>query len=142
MAYLRNILLAAVLTVVLTAMLVAQTVAPASILPPVNVPNLIGLCAAVLVLERWLSPESGGSVFWAAVLAGLTFFLLTWASGMLLDAPVWQIALTGGVVFGGVDWLFRSIWERIRSGQGGVAALAVTALGLYLAGQCFTGIVL
>ena len=142
MDYMRNMLLAVLLTTALTVMLLAQTFAPAGILPPCNVPNLIGLCALVLLLDSWLNPAAGGSYFWSAALAFLTFFLLVWASGLQLDAPVWKIALVGAAVFGGMDWLFRSIRERIRSGQCGNAALAVTALGLILAGQSFAGIIL
>lgn len=141
-AYMRNVLLAVVLAAVLIVMLLVETFSPASILPPVNIPNLIGLCALVLMLDCWLNPDGEEEILWSGAMAFVTFFLLGWASGMDLGAPVWKIALVGAVVFGGMAWLFRSIAERIRSGRCGNAALVVTAFGLFLAGQCFTGIIL
>jgi len=48
----------------------------------------------------------------------------------------------GGVVFTVTAWLFTSIQDRLSSGPACKAAPVVSAFGLYLAAQAFTGILL
>lgn len=54
----------------------------------------------------------------------------------------WKLALVGGIVFTAVTWLFSSMVNRLASGAQAKAAPILSALGLYLAVQCFAGILL
>lgn len=54
----------------------------------------------------------------------------------------WKLALVGGIVFTAVTWLFSSMVNRLASGAQAKAAPLLSALGLYLAVQCFAGILL
>lgn len=141
MAYLRNCLLAVVLATELTLLLLVRMFVPAAVLPPVNLPNLIGLCGLVLLLDRACGGAPGGWIR-SGLLAVPTFFLLIWASGLDLRAPGWEIALLGGVVFGVEAWLFDTCSARLQTGPHGSWALVVTVFGLFLAGQGFAGILL
>ena len=54
----------------------------------------------------------------------------------------WKLALVGSVVCTTVTWLYTSMVGRIASGSKAKAAPVLSALGLYLAVQCFMGILL
>jgi hypothetical protein len=48
----------------------------------------------------------------------------------------------GGLVSTVTVWLFSSMADRMLSGPKAKAAAVLSAFGLYLAAQCFTGIIL
>ena len=72
----------------------------------------------------------------------MTFGLLPFAAGFAALENVWKLALVGGVVFTAVTFLFTSIQDRLSSGPIAKAAPVLSAFGLYLAAQCFAGIIL
>jgi hypothetical protein len=51
-----------------------------------------------------------------------------------------KLAGIGCVTFSATTWLFTSIQNRLASGPVAKAAPVLSALGLYLASQCFAGI--
>ena len=53
-----------------------------------------------------------------------------------------KLGVIGGVVFTATAWLFTSVQDRLSSGPVCKAAPVVSAFGLYLAAQCFAGILL
>ena len=53
-----------------------------------------------------------------------------------------KLALAGGVIFTAITWLYTTILDSLSSGPVAKAAPVVSALGLYLAVQCFAGILL
>lgn len=140
--YLLNTLLAAVVGLALLAALVWKTFLPAAVLPRLDLPALMALSLAALVLDHYLVP--GARRAWPAValLSAATFGLLPWAAGLAGIAQAGLLALAGGVVFTVLTWLFGFAAGRMTSGPAGKAAPLVTALGLFLAGQCFAGILL
>jgi len=52
------------------------------------------------------------------------------------------LAAVGGVVFTAIAWIFSSIQDRLSTGPAAKAAPVLSALGLYLAPQCFAGMLL
>ena len=51
-----------------------------------------------------------------------------------------KLAAVGCVTFTATTWLYTSIQNRLASGPIAKAAPVLSALGLYLASQCFMGI--
>ena len=141
--YLGNILLAGVSGIAMLAAVLCQTFAPAAVLPPLNIPNLLVLCVIALVLECYLAkPVDRPCLICAAVLAIVTFALLPLAAGMDTVESVWPAALLGGVIYAVSKWLFDSVSERLSSGPAGKAAAVVTGIGMILASQAFAGMLL
>jgi hypothetical protein len=48
----------------------------------------------------------------------------------------------GGIVFTVCTWLFSSVTQRLVTGPKARAAAVISAFGIYLAAQCFAGIIL
>lgn len=138
----RNVLLAAVLMVVLTVALVVKALYPTVILPRLNIPNIVLLSLIVLLLESWLYPQGGNCWVCTLVLAVLSFGLLPFAAGVAELQGIWKLGLVGGAVFTLIALAMDSVRERLASGPQAKGALMATALGVYLASQCFAGILL
>ena len=75
-------------------------------------------------------------------MALVTFTALPFAAGFanLIEVP--KLALVGCVTYLAMAWLFGQMQERLSSGPAAKAAPVLSALGLYLAVQCFSGIIL
>lgn len=137
-----NTLLAAVLGCGLLIAQLVRAFAPAVILPALNIPNMVLISLIALLLER--HPIPGGKRNWicVAALGALTFGLLPFAACFVGGLEALKLGLAGGIVFTVTTWLFDSMRERISTGPAAKAAPVVSALGLYLAAQCFSGILL
>ena len=140
--YLLPVLLAVVLTVAMVAVVLLETLAPAVVIPVMNVPNMAGLCLVVLVLEHYLAPNARRCYICVAAFALLSFAILPYAAGFVALAQVWKVALIGGGLFTLLTWLFDSIMDRITTGPKAVLVPIISAFGLYLAFQAFAGILL
>ena len=140
--YILNTILTVVLgAAALTAALV-RTFAPIVIIPALNVPNMVLVSLAALLLDHYLV---SGAKKWdvvTPVLAALTFGLLPYCGGFVDVITALKLALVGGIVFGLCAWLFLEVQDRLSSGPAAKAAPVFSALGLYLAAQCFAGIIL
>ncbi len=141
-AYLRNILLTIVVGVVMLAMVLCRTFQPAVVLPELNIPNMLGLVSIALVLNYYLGVRCDYCWICSGLMAVVTFGLLPWSVGEVSTAEVWKVALIGGLVYVIANFLFDSIADRLRSGPAGKFAAVMTGLVLFLAGQCFAGIIL
>ena len=140
--YFLNTLLAAVLFAVLAAMVLARALFPAIVLPAVNIPNIILICAATLLAEHLIAPHSPRCFICVAVFGIVTFALLPLMAGFACVHNFWKIGLVGGAAFTACTFLFDSITDRLATGSKAAGAAAVCALGLWLAGQCFAGMIL
>lgn len=140
--YTLNTILAAVVFVAVLAVLLVKTFLPAAILPELNIPNMVLLSLIALLTEYCLGACTQRCYICIPVLSALTFGLLPWASGLAQLGEMWKLALAGGVTFTVTTFLFSSITERLASGPKARAAAIVSALGLYLAAQCFVGMIL
>lgn len=78
----------------------------------------------------------------AAYLGSVAVLTLVFARGE--DPLAWMLysLLGGGFTFGILTWMFTLAADRFTSGRAGKLAPVMTALGLFLACQCFSGIFL
>lgn len=140
--YFLNTMLCALVFAALTAQVLVRSFAPMWILPPLNIPNLTALCLLALLLDHYLAPGARRCYVCIPVLSALTFFLLPLASGYADLPGSCRLALVGAAVFTAVTWLFTSIQDRLSTGPACRLAPILSALGLFLAAQCFAGMIL
>lgn len=140
--YFLNTLLAAVLFAVLLGMMILRVISPVVILPPLNIPNMVLISLVVLLAEYYLAPGNDRCYICIPVLSAVTFGLLPLMAGFACQHTFLKIGIVGGAVFTVTTWLFSSILDRLCSGPKARGAALISALGLYLAAQCFAGILL
>ena len=141
-SYLLSSLLAIVTGIALLAIVLIRTFQPACILPKASIPNLVLLSLVALVLDHYLAPGADRCYICIPVFAAITFSLLPWIVGYAAGSEIWKLALTGGVTFTVTTWLYSSIQDRLSSGSASKAAPLISAISLYFAAQCLTGIFL
>lgn len=137
--YLLNIFLAATATAALLAMVISRAVCPILVLPGFDVPNLVLISLIALLLDYHFVQNAPRCYICIPVLAFLTFGLLPWAAGLILPAQMLSLGIKGCVTFTVTAWLFTSMTDRISTGPSAKLAPVMSALGLYLASQCFMG---
>ncbi len=140
--YFFSTLLIGIVFLAMAAGMVVQLVQPAAILPPLNIPNIVLLCLVALVAEYYLAgpnPRCYGCIF---LFCALAFGLLPLMAGFACHHTFWKLGLVGGATGTVTVWLFSSMTDRLVSGPKAKAAAILSAFILYLASQCFTGILL
>ena len=140
--YLLSTFLAAVVGIALLACVTVRSFFPAVILPKANIPNLVLLGLIALVLDHYLAPGAKRCYICIPVLGALTFGLLPFAACFVGAGEALKLALVGGLVFTVTTWLFTTIQERLSSGPAAKASAFFSAVSLYMAAQCFMGILL
>ena len=140
--YFLNTVLAAVVFVALAVMLVVRVVLPGAVLPPINIPNMVLLSVIALLLEHFLTRGNPRCYICIPVFGAITFGILPLMAGFACQHTFWKFGLVGGVVFTVTTFLFTSAQDRLLTGPKARAAMVITALGIYLASQCFAGIIL
>ena len=138
--YTLNTLLAAVLGIVLLVCVLVRTFAPRMILPLPEIPNLVLISLAALLLDHYLAPGAKRCYICIPVFSAITFGLLPFAACFVGAGEALKPAVLGAVVFTAVTWLFSSVTDRLSSGPAAKLAPVLSALGLYLASQCFMGL--
>ena len=140
--YLLPVILAAVLFVVFLTGMLVQIFLPAAILPPLNIPNMVLLSLAALLLEHFISKGSPRCYICVVLFGVVAFAALPLMAGFACIHDFWKFGLVGGVTFTLTTCLFTSATKRLKTGPKAPAALILTCLGIYLASQCFAGILL
>ena len=138
--YTLNTLLAAVLGIVLLACVLVRTFAPRMILPQMDIPAMTLISLVALLLDHYLAPGAKRCYICIPVFAAITFGVLPFAAYFVGAGEALKLAVLGAVVFTCVTWLFSSMMDRLSSGPAAKLAPVLSALGLYLAVQCFMGI--
>ena len=139
--FMLNTLLAVVVLLAAGTMMVLRLIQPAVILPNVNIPNLVLISLVALLADHYLAPKAGRCYICIPLLAAVTFGLLPFAAGIIGASEILKVAIVGAVVFTATTFLFTSMADRLSSGPKAHAAL-LSAFGLYLAAQCFAGMIL
>ena len=140
--FLLHIILSAVLLIALAAGLLVRVWQPAAIIPPLNIPNMVLLSVIALLLEHFLARDNS-RCYWATALFGmLCFGILPLMAGFACVHDFWKYGLIGGCVFTATTFLFTSATERLQTGPKARAAVVLTGLGIFLAAQCFAGILI
>lgn len=137
-----NTLLAAVFGLILLVCVFVRTFAPQIILPELNVPNMVLVSLVALVAEAYVVADAKRCWVCVALLGGVTFGLLPWAACFVGAMEALKLGLTGGIVFTVTTVLFTSMTDRISTGPAAKAAPVLSALGLFLAAQVLSGMIL
>ena len=136
--YMLNTLLPVVLGAYLLVNVLVRTFWPRMILPVLDLPMLTAISLVVLLLDHSLAPGAERCYVCIPVFGAITFGTLGFAA-LLGFAAAAALAVKGAVVFTAATWLFTSMVDRMSTGPAAKAAPFVSALGLYLAAQCFMG---
>ena len=140
--YMLTTILTAVLGVILLVIVVGRTLFPVMILPEADIPNLVLISLIALVLDHYLAPGAKRCYICIPVFSAVVFGLLPFVSAYATLGEAVKLAIAGGSVFTATTWVFTAIQERLSSGPAAKAAPVFSALGLYLAAQCFSGMIL
>ena len=140
--FLLPTLLVAVLFVALLACMLVQVFLPAANVPRLNIPNMVLLSVIALLLEHFLAKGNPRCYLCVALFGTVAFAVLPLMAGFACVHDFWKYGLVGGAVFTVTTFLFTSAVDRLRTGPVARAAAVITALGIYLAAQCFAGIIL
>ena len=140
--YLLNTILAVVVFIACTIALVLRVCIPAAVIPPLNIPNMVALSVIALLLEHFLTKGNPRCYICIPLFSAITFGILPLMAGFACQHTFWKYGLVGGVVFTVTAFLFTSAQDRLLTGPKAKAAIVVTAVGIWLASQCFAGIIL
>ena len=138
--YTLSTLLVAVLTAVLAVMVILRAVSPQLILMQFDMVSITAISLAALLLDHYLAPGAKRCYICIPVFAAIAFGLLPFAACFVGALEALKLALLGGVIFTVITWLYTTMVDRISSGPVAKAAPIMSALGLYLAVQCFAGL--
>ena len=138
--YFLNTALAAVVGLALAVCVIARTFLPAIVLPQLSIPNMVLLSLVALLLDHYLAKGAKRCWICIPVFACLAFGLLPYAASFVGAMDALKLAAVGCVTFTVTTWLYTSIQSRLASGPVAKAAPVLSALGLYLASQCFAGL--
>lgn len=140
--YTLNMLLAAILSIGLLACILIRTLLPRIILPQLDIPNMVLISLIALVLDNYLAPGAKRCYICIPVFSAITFGLLPFAACFVGAAEALKLGLAGGLTFTVTTWLFTTIQDRLSSGPAAKASAFFSAVSLYMAAQCFMGILL
>ncbi len=138
--YFLNTALAAVVGLTLIGCVLLRTFIPAIILPQLSISNMVLLSLVALLLDHYCAKGAKRCWWCIPVFSLLTFGVLPYAASLVGVLEALKLAGIGCVTFSATAWLFTSIQNRLASGPVAKAAPVLSALGLYLASQCFAGI--
>lgn len=140
--FLLNTILALVLATILFVSLIVRIVLPAAIFMKFDIPTIVAISLVALLIETYFAPGQKHCYICTGILAVVTFGLLPYASSFVALNEAWKLGLVGGIVFVVITLLFSSMQERLSSGVPSKVAPILSAVGLYLAFQCFAGMIL
>ena len=140
--YTQNTVLAFVLGAIMLAFVLVRTFAPRVILFELDIPNLVLISLAALLVDHYLAPDADRCYVCIPVFSAITFGLLPFAACVIGGAEAMELGVAGGVVFTITTWLFTSVQDRMSSGPAAKAAPFMSAFGIYLAVQGLMGMIL
>ena len=138
--YTLNTVLAIVLGVVMLAFVLVRTFAPRVILFELDIPNLVLISLVTLLIDHYVCKGAKRCYICIPIFAVVTFGLLPFAACLVTALEAVKLGIIGGAVFTAVTWLFSAMEDRLSTGPAAKLAPVLSALGLYLAAQCFMGI--
>ena len=140
--YFLNTVLALVLGMALLIAVLVRTFCPAVIIPSLNIPNMVFLSLAALLLDYYLAPGAKRCYICIPLLSAVSFGLLPFSASFVSAAEALKLGIAGGLVFTAITWAFTSTMDRLSSGPAAKAAPAVSSICLLLAAQIFNGMIL
>ena len=140
--FLLNTIFTLVLFAALAIAMTLRIFFPALVIPPLNVRNLVLLSLAALLLEYFIAPCNQRCYACVTILGVLACGALPLMAGFACVHTFVNLGLVGGIIFTATTFVFSSMTERLRTGPKARGAVLMGALGIYLAAQCFAGILL
>ena len=139
--YFLNTALAVVLGIACVIAVLVRAFAPAALIPGLDIPNMAALSLATLLVDHYAAKGAKRCYICISVFAALTFGILPFCSGFASILEAVKLAVLGGVVFTATTWIYTSLQDRLSTGPMAKLAPLFSALGLYLAVQCFAGLI-
>lgn len=135
-----NALLAVVLGAGLLVGMIWRAFQPNVVLADLDIPAMAAIVLIALLIEYFVTGLQKRAWVLQIILAAVTFAVLPWAA----DLPYAGIkaAICGAVVFAVLTWIFDSVAQRLDVTTDCKGAMVPTAFVLYLACQCFMGMIL
>ena len=104
--YFLNTALAAVLGTALMAAVLIRTFAPAIMIPTLDIPNMVLLSLAALLLDHYLAKDAPRCYVCIPLFSGAAFGLLPLAACFVGGLDALKLAMVGCIVFTVTTWLF------------------------------------
>lgn len=139
--YFLNTALAVALGIACTIAVLVRTFTPAALIPGLDIPNVVALSLVALVADHYVARGAKRCYICIPVFSAITFGLLPFCAGFASGLEALKLAILGGAVFTATTWLFTSLQDRLSTGPIAKLAPIFSALGLYLAAQCFAGLI-
>ena len=139
--YFLNTALAVVLGIACAIAVLVRTFTPAALIPGLDIPNMVAISLVALVADHYVAKEAKRCYICIPLFAAVTFGLLPFCAGFASIVEAAKLAILGGVVFTATTWTFTSLQDRLSTGPMAKLAPIFSALGLYLAAQCFAGLI-
>lgn len=139
-SFVLNILLAAVLGAGLLVGMVWRALQPNVVLADLDIPSIAALVLIALLIEYFVKGTQKRAWVLQTVFAAVTFALLPVAAGYA-EAGL-GVTVCGTVVFTVLTWLFDAATERLEVTADCRYAMIPTAFVMYLACQCFMGMII
>ena len=136
------IVLVAVLFLALLLGMILQICLPAVVLPQLNIPNIVLLSVMVLLIDHFVAKDSKRCYLSILIFGFVVFAALPLMAGFTCIHNFWKIGLVGAITFTVTTFLFTSAAARLKTGPKAPVALVLTGFGMYLAAQCFAGILI
>jgi hypothetical protein len=140
--YTLNTVLAFVLGAVMLAFVLVRTFAPRVILFELDIPNLMLISLAALLVDHYMAPNADRCYICIPLFSAITFGLLPFAACVVGGEEALKLGVAGGVIFTVTTWLFSSVQDRLSTGPAAKAAPMMSAFGIYLAVQGLMGMIL
>ena len=138
--YFLNSVLAVVLGIACVTAVLVRTFAPGALIPGLDIPNMVALSLAALLIDHYLAKGAKRCYICIPVFAAVSFGLLPLCAGFAFGLEAAKLAVLGAVVFTATTWIYTSLQDRLSTGPMARLAPLFSALGLYLAAQCFAGL--
>ena len=139
--YFLNTAFAAVMLIACGTAVLVRTFQPAAVIPVLDIPNMAALSLVALLADHYAAKGADRCYICIPVFSAITFGLLPFCAGFATGLEALKLAAVGGVVFTAITWLYSAMLDRLSSGPAAKAAPFLSALGLYLAVQCFAGLI-
>ena len=138
--YFLNTALAGVLLIACGAAVLVRTFQPAAVIPALDIPNMAAISLLALLVDHYVAKNAKRCYICIPVFSALTFGLLPFTAGFASGVEAMKLGIVGMAVFTAMTWLFTSVQDRLSTGPAAKAAPLLSAVGIYLAMQCFAGL--
>lgn len=135
-----NALLAVVLGAVLLVGMIWRVFQPNVVLAHLDIPAMAAIVLIALLIEYFVAGLQRRAWVSQIILAAVTFAVLPWAAD--LSSAGIKMTICGTAVFGVLTWIFDSVAQRLDVTTECKGAMIPTVFVLYLACQCFMGMIL